>query len=83
MPTKRPYTPAKTPARGKKPGTETFSRLSRRRWPLSNLGTWTVRDMRNKPGTMSQHAAAVALDLGNGVAVPEEIDGHARAQRAG
>ena len=64
MPTRRPYTPAKTPARGKKPGTETFSRLARRRWKFSNLGTWTVRDMRNKPGQMSQHAAALALDLG-------------------
>jgi len=61
---KRPYKPAKTPAKAKKPGVETFSRLSRRRWPFSNLGTWVVRDMRNQPGVMSQHAAALALDLG-------------------
>ena len=61
---KRPYRPAKTPAKAKKPGVETCSSLSRRRWPFSNLGTWTIRDMRNKPGTMSQHAAALALDLG-------------------
>ena len=65
MPTKKPYRPATTPATSKKPGTETFSRLARTRWKqLSNLGTWTIRDIRNKPGTMSQHAAARALDLG-------------------
>lgn len=62
--TRRPYVPGKAPAKGPKPGTETFSRLSRRRWPFSNLGTWTIRDVRNKPGTMSQHATARALDLG-------------------
>lgn len=61
---KRPYVPGKTPAKGPKPGTETFSRLARRRWPFSNLGTWTIRDIRNKPGTMSQHATGRALDLG-------------------
>ena len=47
MPTRKPYVPGKVPAKGKKPGTETCSRLSRRRWAFSNLGTWTVRDMRN------------------------------------
>lgn len=64
MPTKKPYTPAKIPAPGKKPGTETCSRLARRRWAFSNLGTWVIRDIRNQPGVMSQHAAALALDLG-------------------
>lgn len=65
MTSKRPYIPAKAASRGPLPGTDTFSRLSRRRWSLfSNLGTWTVRDMRNKPGTMSQHASGRALDLG-------------------
>ena len=61
---KKPYRPATTPAKGPKAGTDTFARLSRRRWQFSNLGTWVVRDMRNKPGTMSQHAAALAADLG-------------------
>ena len=64
MPTRRPYVPGRAPAKGPKPGTETFSRLARRRWPFSNLGTYTVRDMRNQPGTMSQHATGRALDLG-------------------
>lgn len=61
---KKPYTPSKVAAKAKRTGTETFSRLARRRWPFSNLGTWVVRDMRDKPGVMSQHAAALALDLG-------------------
>lgn len=61
---RRPYVPGKTPSAGKKPGTETFSRLARRRWPFSNLGTWIIRDVRNKPGVMSQHATGRALDLG-------------------
>jgi len=64
MASKKPYTPAKTPARTAKPGTETCSRLARRRWAFSNLGTYVIRDIRNQPGTMSQHAAALALDLG-------------------
>ena len=61
---RKPYTPAKTPAKGPKSGVETFSRLARRRWPFSNLGTHVIRDIRNQPGVMSQHAAALALDLG-------------------
>ena len=61
---KKPYNPAKVPAKAAKPGTETCSRLSRRRWDFSNLGTYVIRDIRNQPGTMSQHAAALALDLG-------------------
>lgn len=64
MTSKRPYNPGKAPARGKLSGTETFSSLARRRWPFSNLGTWVVRDVRNQPGTMSQHATGRALDLG-------------------
>lgn len=64
MATKKPYRPAKTPAKGPKAGVETCSRLARRRWGFSDLGTWVVRDMRNQPGKMSQHAAALALDLG-------------------
>ena len=64
--TKKPYRPAKTPAKAKKAGTETCSHLSRRRWAFSNLGTYVIRDVRNQPGVMSQHAAALALDLGYG-----------------
>ena len=60
---RKPYEPAKVPSKGKLPGTETFSRLARRRWDFTNLGTWVVRDVRNKPGVMSQHSAGRALDL--------------------
>lgn len=63
MATKKPYTPAKVPAKGKKPGTEKFLDLCKRRWKFTSLGTWVVRDIRNKPGQMSQHAAALAIDL--------------------
>lgn len=61
---RKPYSPSRIAAKGKRTGTETFSRLARRRWPFSNLGTWVVRDIRDKPGIMSQHAAGLALDLG-------------------
>lgn len=61
---KRPYEPGKVPSKGKLPGTETCSKLCRRRWGFSQLGTWVVRDIRNQPGTMSQHATGRALDLG-------------------
>lgn len=63
--TEKPYAPAKTPSKGKRAGTEKFSELCRRRssWDFTNLGTWVVRDIRNKPGQMSQHAAGLALDL--------------------
>ena len=63
--TKKPYVPAKIPSKGKRAGTEKFSELCRRRstWGFTNLGTWVVRDIRNKPGVMSQHAAGLALDL--------------------
>jgi hypothetical protein len=63
--TKKPYVPAKLPSKAKRAGTEKFSALCRRRstWAFTNLGTWVVRDIRNKPGVMSQHAAGLALDL--------------------
>jgi hypothetical protein len=62
---KKPYVPAKTPATAKRAGTEKFSELCRRRssWAFTNLGTYVLRDIRNKPGVMSQHAAGLALDL--------------------
>lgn len=63
MATKKPYTPAKVPAKAKRPGTEKFLDLCKRRWKFTSLGTWVVRDIRNKPGQMSQHAAALAIDL--------------------
>lgn len=78
MATKKPYRPAKTPAKAPKAGTETCSRLSRRRWAFSNLGTFVVRDMRNQPGIMSQHAAALALDLG----YPATTEGRRQALEA-
>lgn len=61
--TKKAYQPGKTPAKGKQPGTETFSALTRRRWGFGNLGTWVIRDIRNQPGTMSQHATGRAADF--------------------
>jgi len=63
MATKKPYKPGKVPAKAKRPGVETFLRLSCRRWGFTSLGTWVVRDIRNQPGTLSQHACALALDL--------------------
>lgn len=63
MPTKKPYTPAKLPAKAQRPGTQKFLDLSKRRWGFTSLGTWVVRDVRNQPGVMSQHAAALAIDL--------------------
>jgi hypothetical protein len=62
---KKPYAPAKTPSPQGRAGTEKFSDLCRRRtsWDFTNLGTWVVRDIRNKPGVMSQHSAGLALDL--------------------
>lgn len=61
---KRPYPPAVAAAKGKRPGTEKFVQLMRRRFHLTNLGTWVVRDMRGKPGQMSVHATGRAMDLG-------------------
>lgn len=61
---KRPYPSAKAAAKGKKAGTEKFVQLMRRRFGFTNLGTWVVRDMRGRPGTLSVHATGRALDLG-------------------
>ena len=61
---KRPYPPAVSSSKGKRPGTEKFVELCRRRWKFTNLGTWVVRDMRDKPGVLSVHATGRALDLG-------------------
>lgn len=61
---KRPYPGATIPAKGKRPGTERFVLLARRRWQFVNLGTWVVRDIRDKPGQLSVHATGRAMDLG-------------------
>lgn len=61
---KRPYPPATAPAKGKRPGTEKFVDLACRRYKFKNLGTWQVRDMRDRPGILSVHATGRALDLG-------------------
>jgi len=62
--TKKPYVPAVTPSRGKLSGTETLKTLCFKRtaWKFTNLGTWVVRDIRNKPGQMSQHSSGRAYD---------------------
>lgn len=61
---KRPYPPAKVAAKGKRPGTEKFVALARKKYGFTNLGTWVVRDMRGKPGVLSTHATGRAMDLG-------------------
>jgi hypothetical protein len=63
MAKKRPYTGTKDgAATGKRPGTEWLVRALDRRWGLTNLGTWVVRDIRSKPGVLSVHATGRALD---------------------
>lgn len=63
--TTRPYTGTKDgAAKGKRPGTEWLARALNARWGFSRLGTWVVRDMRGKPGQLSVHATARALDAG-------------------
>lgn len=63
----RPYTGTKDgPATGKRPGTEKFVELCARRWGFTNLGTFVVRDIRSKPGTLSVHATGRALDTSYG-----------------
>lgn len=66
-----PYKPGTyKPATGKHSGLEEFSRLSRRRWKFSNLGTWVVRMMNGK-NILSVHATANACDLGYGTTAKE------------
>lgn len=49
----------------KLPGTETWARLANvhSNGALWNNGTWVMRDMRGKTGTISNHARGVAMDL--------------------
>ena len=62
--TKKPYRPGKTPSKGQLAGTEQLRVLCKNRaaWKFTSLGTWGIRDVRNKPGTMSQHATGRAYD---------------------
>jgi hypothetical protein len=62
---KKPYVPAKHHQKANGQAPKSSLSLCRRRttWAFTNLGTWVVRDIRNKPGQMSQHAAGLALDL--------------------
>ena len=53
-------------ADGKRPGTERFMELCVRRWKFANLGTWVVRDIKGKPGSLSVHATARVVDLSYG-----------------
>jgi hypothetical protein len=53
-------------ATAKRPGTERFVVLCNKRWGFKNLGTWVVRDIKGKPGTMSVHSTARALDTSFG-----------------
>ena len=62
MPRPYPYYPAKA-STGKLPGTEKLVELCGRRWKTKNLGTWVVRDMRGKPGIISNHARGLATDV--------------------
>jgi hypothetical protein len=53
-------------ATAKRPGTERFVILCNKRWQFKNLGTWVVRDIKGKPGSLSVHATARALDTSYG-----------------
>jgi len=53
-------------ATAKRPGTERFVYLCKKRWGFKNLGTWVVRDIKGKPGLMSVHSTARALDTSYG-----------------
>jgi hypothetical protein len=47
------------------PGTEKWAQLANRysNGALWNNGTWVVRDVRGKPGQISNHARGIAMDL--------------------
>jgi hypothetical protein len=53
-------------ATAKRSGTERFVILCNKRWGFKNLGTWVVRDIKGKPGVMSVHSTARALDTSYG-----------------
>jgi hypothetical protein len=45
-----------------------------RRWKFSNLGTWVVRDIKGKPGVLSVHSTARAVDISYGTNKAAAID---------
>ena len=62
----RPYTAFKAPvAKGPLQGTDEFIRqvVKRAGGSLWNNGSWVVRDIRTKPGQLSNHARGLAVDL--------------------
>ena len=64
--TYRPYTAAQAPvAKGPLPGTNEFIRqvVKRSNGSLYNVGSWVIRDMRFRPGQLSNHARGVAIDF--------------------
>ena len=62
----RPYTAFKAPvAKGPLQGMDEFIRqvVKRSMGSLWNNGSWVVRDIRTKPGQLSNHARGLAADL--------------------
>jgi len=62
----RPYTTFKAPvAKGPLQGMDEFIRqvVKRSGGSLWNNGSWVVRDIRTKPGQLSNHARGLAVDL--------------------
>ena len=62
----RPYTAAKAPvAKGPLPGTDEFIRqvVKRAGGSLWNNGSFVIRDIRTKPGQLSNHARGLAIDF--------------------
>ena len=62
----RPYTAFKAPvAKGPLQGTDEFIRqvVKRSGGSLWNNGSWVVREIRTKPGQLSNHARGLAVDL--------------------
>jgi len=62
----RPYTAFKAPvAKGPLQGMDEFIRqvVKRSGGSLWNNGSWVVRDIRTKPGQLSNHARGLAVDL--------------------
>jgi hypothetical protein len=62
----RPYTAFKAPVtKGPLQGTDEFIRqiVKRSSSSLWNNGSWVIRDIRTKPGQISNHARGLAVDL--------------------
>ena len=63
---KRKYTGFDSISRGRRAGTNRLIEfvLFLNGGKITNLGSWTVRDMRGKPGNTSVHATGRAIDFG-------------------